>query len=416
MRWHRCALAVLLSGCGTHHQATPDLDAPDAARGTVSVQVVDLINAAAPVPGARVLISDPDGSIFAIVTADANGRATGQVLPGGSVSVLPMPPLFPMVETVLDAQPGDHLIMGRTSHRIPSTQTSAGTLTAEFSTYPGNAGYSLYTSCGDSEYVVASPASVSLEAGCTSTSALVVARGLDGPLASVWVDPQPVADGTSMTMPPAWMAVGQFTANLFHVRAGLRDAYVRRSTGPAFADGEVVTSQAVAPAPGDLAITVPLLAAPAALVEVVIDDDVGHSQMSGATLDATAQSFDLDLATDLLPWLGLVQFDPGSGMLHENVVDLPPAAVVETDIHGLDGQEWVVFGPTAQDVLLPTLPPDVALPPGTHGTLDVTLGTSNALHDYSDVRAFPFQALDECAGGPTATGTHWRTSAGSSPF
>src|SRR5690242_9980085 len=102
--WLACALLV---ACGAPHDAVND--GGDDGRGAIFVHIFDPTGTGLPVAGASVFVADPDGTVHETVVSDANGDAVGQLLPGGSLSVAsPDQQLF----TVLDAMPGDHIVIG----------------------------------------------------------------------------------------------------------------------------------------------------------------------------------------------------------------------------------------------------------------------------------------------------------------
>src|SRR5262245_13809630 len=92
------------------------IDAPgapaDADLRPVTVTVYDDVPPIVPTAGLSVVFSHPDGTVTSVATTGADGKATGMVSAGDTVTALGMRDSW----SVLDVHPGDDLTIGVLDH------------------------------------------------------------------------------------------------------------------------------------------------------------------------------------------------------------------------------------------------------------------------------------------------------------
>jgi hypothetical protein len=247
---NRCRLAVmslLLGACGKEASfadagpdaptapdgaTTPDADTtPDArVRGPVTVDVRSMNQDGLPEVEAPVVFVDIDGTVTRTAT-DADGRASAEVAPGASVTVVWPRGAGARLVTILAIVPGDELFVGT---RASLGEDRTGRTTVTLAPQAGLAANVAYTTCGSVQSQ--EPQSTTVETGwfafCEQSDDdfLVMAYDEGGAVDSfVYLGNQPNASGhpTAVTMPTAWQAPVDYIASLRNVPDTITSADVR---------------------------------------------------------------------------------------------------------------------------------------------------------------------------------------------
>jgi hypothetical protein len=411
----RCWLGCLIfAACAPQRDPVSSDASPDTLdprRGDVLVHVLDPYGAGGHA-GVRVVISDPDGALYQTVTTDGAGVAVGKILPGGSITALDL-----VRYTVLDVMPGDEITVGANPTPL---QLAAGTLDVTFSPLSGAFSYKLYTSCGMKDFITGPQVRIVLNAPCDVVSALILARDTSGQvIGAVWTEEMPFVNGGAVAMPATWTSMGQFSAMITNLPSGLHYVDVTRRVPEAF-EAALTTASAMMPAPGALVLSQVLIPGPSAEVAIVFDDGVdSKSQRYFERIDATATSLQLDAATALLPWIGPVTFDPSTASMHETGSNGLAPTIVQTRISwtpvGELQQDWMIYGPSLTDFVLPQLLPGYGPGANDHGVLFMTAAYSDAYGGYAEARTRPTQAISDgygraAFGNIGEAGTRWQVS------
>lgn len=409
----RLAISWLLVACGSHHANGLDASAGDAsadanaARGPIYLRVMDSANFGPAPAGSPVLISDPDGSIFEIVTTDPFGIATGHVLPGGSVTALPQANRNPSLWTVLAVQPGEHIILGPVPDGPPaSTQGHSVNVAFPFPyNDPAGAGYAVYTPCGRKDFATQSPVAVLLDQPCDPMQAIAIATGGTGSLASAWTPSLPFGDGMTLATQPAWIAADQFTIDFANVHAGLSQLGLSRAAGLPTIAASTVSAGVAAPATGDVSLAMPLVHAPAAMIAVVANAPTDQQQLFVERIDPALASLRIDVSNDLLPWVGPIRFDPSTTTLQVIAASAQPPTLVAVTLADSRSYQWSIFGPFAGDIALPQVP--AADLPAASGQISATVCATDGIAGYAEARLSTSTSMAICQGGLGAPGTRW---------
>lgn len=298
---------------------------------------------------------------------------------------------------------------------LGATAAKANAFTVAFSSRAGTDHYEVHTRCGSVDVGTSTSPVIYLPLGCATTPmdievlARTSAGGLLGWIAQADVA---VADGGSVTIADTWHAPASLTAtytnptplvtNLAVARfsADGRGLAVAETSGSASATTALMldTSQ---PARAVIAtlFTCPFGAGPSCL-----DTAQGAaSQHIAERVDGTAASYALDIGANLLPWLKAA-YVPQTTTLEVEVTGTAPIDIFEANLRYTRGQAiytWRVFGPLAQSVAFPSLPPDApgdptVRPSDVMSTYQTFAGESDAIDGYRAAIANPFDALATC--------------------
>ncbi len=427
------SLALLLAACG---KTTSLTDAPtgdgngvDAAslidadaHGPVTVTVYATDGTMTPVKDVPVVFVEPNGTIEATVPTDVNGVARANVLPGASVTAA-----YPtdannhhQLETVLGVKPGDAIAIGPLGS--PPHTNPTGNYNANVHDYPGSTQYTLYGPCDSVTQAAAGSGALTVmglniydDCKQSTMDLLVVANDGSGDTASVEQNGVTYGSDGTTDMGSGWQPMQTVTATYtnvpisdvvslgFYDRAPDYNGYGRSS----YVATTTATTTTSVPVPGTAH----------ALIETQLYPDTQGRQQVFETVDGTATTYDLDVSTQLLQWLGVPTLDAANGKItvtltgtstltpdvYDTLVDYD--RVIATVPHSF---EWEVFTATPGDVTLPPLPSSLAddVPLATDN-VSYTQGTifdADAVTSYDQIRGELFHGFDAYQQGRGATG------------
>ena len=410
-------VVVLSAACGevpTNHLADAPPGGSDdahptdgAAAGLVTITALAQTFPTMPLVGAQVVFTDSKGSQRAVT--DATGTASARVEDGATVTVVSSfgNSTQPFLETVYGVKNGDKIKLG-----VDRDFSDAGSFTVKFAPTPGVSDYQVYGPCGESSVSnpTGGPLSVDLafQADCKQDPMELVVVGTDPQtgLPSVSQDKTgvPFVAGGSATLTGGFKAIITLDANFTN---GRDDAAVNLSR---FApDTRGFGSSANAPiGDGTAKLSVAGPATSTAFVIAGIDRTGFGSQSLFQRIAGDATTYSLDIAGSVLPWLGAIAFDPATRTIKVPVTtegskgDAPDLFACEVGYArasptpgGAQTQlTWLIVTATPGDVVLPTLPADLAglapLAGDATGQADCISVESDQLASYDSARQDPF--------------------------
>jgi hypothetical protein len=406
-------VSVVLVACGSsaHHasDAMPDADL----YGEIDVEVVSDSASGAPLNGAQVAISDPDGFTHEIVTTDGTGHATGHVRSGGSVTKLPAASEL-QLWTILAVEPGDHVVLG--PEPAPVAMPTAETVQVAFPyPEPGAVSYSIYTSCGNTPVANSSPATVSVGGPCPTIQALAIAQGSTDAVASTWSDAVPFVDGATLPTHNAWQPVDQVMLHISNVPAGLQSISFIHHVGVPGASAIADSMQLDAPSAGDHVVSATHVYAPAATYTGKLSGSSGAVQYFVEQVDPNATTLTIDAAQFLPPFTTL-QFDPTQLALRLGQPPPQSIVMVQASISWVTGSQnyiWNVVAPGTGNIALPRVSSPAVPPSNASGTVYAAICATDGIAGYAAARANAAVSGQTCGGPFGAPGTFWAfTSAG----
>lgn len=171
--------------------------------------------------------------------------------------------------------------------------------------------------------------------------------------------------------------------------AGLAGVYLRRTT-----DADQIDGSVAGPLDPSATITITGAGATRAFVKTdVVGPAPGDQQWIREAIDGCATSYAIDLGLDLLPWVGVPTLDVAQGVIHVPIDGTGGGDLLDAKIsytHAGSYVSWEIAGPHAGDLLLPTLPDDLAgLMPVAGDTLHSAaawLIDDDAIHGYDEAR------------------------------
>jgi hypothetical protein len=391
-RSDRLALGLVFClGCGsgndnTEHvpdgppvpDAAPDAGIDAATRGTVTVTVLNLTNTSgAPAVGADVVFLDPDGTLVKRAITDIDGKAQADVLPGGSVTGIGLARRQTRLMTVLGIKPGDDLVLGTKA----ADDSVAGTFNVTYPAFSGATRYDVISPCNITSFLAPTggaapdPAQITILSSCKldPMELIVVPEGPNGPLASISKAGVAFIPGGSTTIAGDYQALLRFTASYTDVDPIISNLEMARTVPPPFGwvDAVAWTSPGTTAA---LSADGPQSSGGQITTNIALA--TGSTQAVVQTISGAAATYGFDVGATLLPWLGQPTFDATSGKLvvptdTTGTSTAKPdlfrilALYSRDDVNGISTVfNWVVFGPDATDIVLPTLPADLAgIPP-----------------------------------------------------
>jgi len=337
-------------------------------------------------------------------TADGNGQARADVLPGASVTAFTGPH---RLTTTLGLAPGDDLIIGN-APTPPATQLGSFTIRWEpLGGHPLN--YEVYGPCEFSPAPAGqSSVTVDFTNACHPDGGEVLVTTADG-IARVSTELAGIrlVDGGSATLPATWIPNLTFTASYTNLTA-IRHIELERRVPD---DGYSSTLQR--DVTGLAAIDVDLDGPPGATsrIETTIMSDTGGTQYVRQLVPGNVAASPFDASELLLPWLATPTVDAAARR-----VELPHVAVGTSQAIGDllevnlawpqdDGiYQWRLFGPDTAAVEIPVLPAalGVTLPPtpGNRLIAYATLYEADAFAGYDDVRGNIHVAIVKTIVGP----------------
>ncbi|HEX3763016.1 MAG TPA: hypothetical protein VHW23_30175 [Kofleriaceae bacterium] len=373
------------SGNGNTGQVPDAPPAPDAGidaatRGTVTITVLDLITSTgAPAVGTDVVFLDPDGTLVKRATTDSDGKAQADVLPGGSVTGIGLAHRRTNFTTVLGIKPGDDLVLGTK----PADDSVAGTFSVTYPAFSGAASYDVVSPC-DTTSVLApatgaapDPAQITIRNSCKldPMELIVVAWGPapTGPVASISKAGIAFIPGGSTTIDGDYQAFLPFTASYTDVDPIISNLEIARTVPapPGWVDAVAWSSHGTT---ATLTATMPRSSG--GQITTNVARATGSTQAVVETLPGTVATYGFDVGATLLPWLGQPTLDGTSRKL-VIPTDTTGTTTAKPDLfrilalysrddvnHISTVFNWVVFGPDASDIVIPTFPADLAsLPP-----------------------------------------------------
>ena len=357
----RVLVIVALASCGkSGAPPSPDVDAaPPVAR----VHVLPTTVFGDRQPGQAVVFIDPDGTIDADTTIDANGFAEAQVSPGASVSVVwtraDISHSYTNVATILGVQPGDEIAFGTD---ITPTQP---TLDVALTALAGAASYDIVTPCNVP--YAGMPGVTTLD---THTCQLppvydlyAIARDSNGEMIATTRVSGIAAGTASVALPSTWSPFVSSPVSFTNVPADVDQIAMFHSCEPLGA----TTSIDLLMAPWSGSLSIPQVCSPNAVLGItVLQDTKPTGDFSGQTITRITPDGQLatpiDVGARLLPWMSISLLDATRTILTPQLDTTDANLTPELFIHRLvfhttdASVSWLLFGPTADPVTLPTLP------------------------------------------------------------
>lgn len=375
--WFVAALA--LGACGKVLEAQPDGGGDDdggggdgppdvPVRGTINVTVLDRANTGAPAVGVDVVFVDPDGSIAGQATTDTDGKASGEILPGGSVtSVAPLGADGKVMVTALAVSPGDDVVLGRTN---PDT-TAAGTFVVNWTQSPNATNYIVYTPCGF-EFVnaQASSTTITLRNHCNpSTMELVVlARNQAGAVLGT-SNKKAIQVSAGNTTMPAFTTGGNisFTASYTNISTAAQLTMTRNTPGGLGHQSDTITKSVA----GIDATTANVLDLNTESARVDTEFIAGSGQRVEfrQRLAGNASTYGLDFAATALAFVNGPTLDVSTRTITTTTIaagtsgDAPDLVQYNLSWRrgGSGSFAWTIFSPNLDPITLPALPGDTAV-------------------------------------------------------
>jgi hypothetical protein len=406
------ASLCVVAGCGKVQvvgNEMPDA-APDAdLHGLAHITVLDVLGNGALAPNIPVVFIDPDGTIAADTMSDSNGRAEATILPGASVTVVysqitgsgaTMMTSY-LAATIDGISPGDDIPFGFTDR----DNTDSGTFNVTFTALAGATSYEIFTPCGETPSTTAGTVATSMQNGCKQDTfdLYVIAFNSSGQaIQAAQIQNVSLATGHA-TVPNSWIPFSQFNAAYTDIPPDVTTLQVSRqtSTGRGFSFFSSCTlSGAACSVTGQV---------PTAGVKSLVHTTVGRndahttSQVITQRVAGNSINYNLDVGTNLLPWMSDVTFDAASGTMTPTL-EAPDdqADLFFTEVsYTRDANtslDWAVFQKTVGPTKFPTLPAHVG-PIASLATDTVTMRTaitidSTNVAGWDDARARLFALFD----------------------
>jgi len=425
---YRLALYLLLcSGCGSVKDVGHLPDAPppppDAAavtRGTVNVTVLDPSHSGAPAVGASVVFLDPDGSLVKRASTDTSGKASADLLPGGSVTSIALQTGQYEIQTVFAVRPGDDVTLGS------KNDPAIGTFTVSFPPFT-QATPSSYTVGGPCGIVTVPPpatATLSFNAGCKLDTMEIIVQANDAnsqPLGILDKTGIPFKVNDSTTLTGSYVTPRSFTASYTNVNPIITNLTMRRRVPDL---NGLMVQASMAPPTATQVLGLTGAVGTSAVVETVAA--AGRSQQTvRQVLSGTAASYGLDVAATLLPWVAIPKLDLAAGKIvivtdttgtTSATPDVFEAAMLYRRPDPATGAQivyqWTLFSPVLGDVTLPSLPSEVSnVMPTASDTVQLIAGALEieAVPGYDAVRNDVLGTLNKYSSS-RAMGTTYRSS------
>jgi len=333
-------------------------------RGTVKVTTYDPGGGGAVSTGIPVLFIDTDGTLIR-VASDTNGKAQADVLPGASVTAVWTTGTGTYeVETIRDIKPGDDLVMA-----LQRDNTNPGVFTVTFPPLSGASAYYVYGPCGEVPANGTTATFSYLYSYCMQNPMNLMVVAYDQsykPFQALPASGVTFSAGGSYTVSGAWQTLQTFNANFSDIPAIVTSLNMYRYSPDAFSFGGNAYGN---PTTGTLSVStgVPTITSTAHVATRVYDNS-GSDQQIIQAVAGNALTYNLDIGTSLLPWVGQPTFDPSTGSLSVPVTGsgTPDATAMQIRYNRSGGDagstyvEWTVVGPDFADLTLPPLPADLA--------------------------------------------------------
>jgi hypothetical protein len=360
---------LALAACGSVGPVPDngDDDGGGVTRGPVVVTVLDPAGGGGPAIGATVVFIDPDGTLVKRATTDTVGKTTADVLPGASVTAIALLNARYEIETVTAVKPGDDLVIGV---KKPDT-TLAGMFTFSYPAFTGAATYTVAYPCGTSPTDgPATSVTVPVRNDCRVEPMDIVVMPQDSneqPLAASFKGEIPFVAGGTSTVTQAYRNYVSFTASYTNIPASLSRVVITRWAPDDYGFFSGVSRDNPPPT------TVLTFMTPVSTGAVPITQFLRTPalQTLRQKILGSVQSYSIDVAATLLPWLGEPSYDAAARRLTIPVdavgtsMARPDAfhviASYRRNVAGtLTQYNWKLYAPEPGDLTLPQLPQELA--------------------------------------------------------
>lgn len=349
------ALGACEGGSGDSVDATPD----DAVRGDVSV-VVEVSDDQPTVERSVVVFNDRAGVVLDVGFLDENGRATGEVTAGGSVSVIWPASYRTDITTVLDVSPGDEI---RFAFVLPM-ESLVGYVEVEFPLDPTAEQHGVRL-CGGTIGVQPGQNSVSMGLIPSCTTELVDVTVFSFRSGG---EPKYLTSPNRFAMPGGMLLIAGDYSPFETFTATLRDlpSDVGRATASMmlFDDGRFLTGHGgTFQAPVSGVVTSELRYAPAGdTMSVRSLYELAGTQVSQQIEEWIPSNANYETTPTLLPWVLGGTVDPDAGTVEISTQGDGPADVAYVEFSTGAGAGvalvWAIIGPGTERILtIPELPP-----------------------------------------------------------
>jgi hypothetical protein len=352
-----------------------------------------------PLVGAPVVFTDSTGS--QVVMSNAAGQASATVTGATDVTVIQAYQNVRFVQSILGARPGDDLRLVHIAYDL----TQGAPITVHFTPVAGTS----FRACGP--------------CGCkdAASGADVIAIPMDGYCQAPAVEITLVAkDSTGIRYATAsdvaYTAASGGTATFSSSPTTPGLTYTALFTNiPADVDriafeydgsGEVGTAYDPA---GSTTVQVEAWRRGDARFFTTMSRGDYEYQLDVADIASSATSYELDVMTSALPWLGQPTFDEATRSLTITPTAGGPGDLVETivDYRATDGAlvEWLVFTDTPGIVALPEVPTtaaDLTIQPGSAAAPSARMYAHDSIDGYAEAHLDPYALVDHLS--PNSTG------------
>ncbi len=380
-----------------------------ATAGLVKVTAFDIQGAATPLVGAQVVFTDAKGTQRGVT--DATGTASASVEDGGTVTVIGSTNGTnpePFLQSVSGVKNGDHITLG-----TARDFSDAGSFTVKFTPQPGVTNYEVFGPCGATSVSNATGgdslvASLSFQAQCKQDPMELVIVGFDAQsgLATISQDKTGVSfvAGGSTTLTGAFRPFLTLAAS--YTNGSDDNGVFLARLAPDNAGFESSVNAAIAGGTAKPAVTGPVTST--ALLQSDITRAGLGRQSVFQRVAGDATTYGLDIAGNVLPWLGAITFDPATQTIKVPVTtegskgDAPDLFACEVGYARMDGTtgaqtaqfQWLIVTDKPGDVVLPTLPADLAglaaLATDVAGQSDCVAVESDQIAGYDAARLTPY--------------------------
>jgi hypothetical protein len=421
---------VLCLGCGSVNPTghLPDASPPgiDATtRGTVNVTVLDPSHSGVPAVGASVVFFDPDGSLVKRASTDTSGKASADLLPGGSVTSIALQTGQYEIQTLFAVQPGDDVTLGQ------KNDPAIGNFTVSFPpfTTATPASYTIGGPCGVIS-VFPPPAggpppttaTLSFSAGCMTDPMEIIVQANDANSA-----PLGILDKTGVAfmlngqtnINGSYQAPRSFTGSYTNLNPIITNLSMRRRV-PDLNGLAVLAS--IAPPAATQVLSLTGAVGTSAVIETTASTAARSTQTVRQVVSGTASSYGLDVGATLLPWIAVPKLDLTAGKVviatdttgtTNATPDLVEAVMTFGRIDAVTGAQttftWTLFTPVLGDITLPSLPAEVSnVMPTASDTVRLIAGALelDAVAGYDAVRKDVLGILGQYTGSRTMGATY----------
>jgi hypothetical protein len=247
---------------------------------------------------------------------------------------------------------------------------------------------------------------------------LVVAQGANGPLSSIAKVGVPFVAGGSTTISGNYQGLRNLTASYTNIDPMISNLDLARSVPDAFGF-EVDQSMASPPATTVLTVSGPI--ATGGVVITGLSSSLGGVQVVRQAISGGAATYGLDVGATLLPWIRAPSYDAAANKIVVPL-DMTGTSSAKPDLfravasyrrtdasNVIHTYSWILFGPEASDIVLPTLPAELGMiGPSATDTVTITqarMFDADTVTGYDAIRNDVNQAFQLYTGSrpPAAT-------------